>query len=64
MARVNNIHQAEHIAADYLKHRSLVVSETGDIFANCDVDKICDVLENEKLNFFILKGDRFQKVKK
>jgi hypothetical protein len=47
-----------------LKVDTLVVSENGDVFANCNVDSTCRDLEKNNVNFFILNGERTKKVPK
>lgn len=43
---------------------TLVVSESGDVFANCNVESTCNDLEKNKVKFFILKGERTTKASK
>lgn len=39
---------------------TLVVSESGNVFANCDVEDTCQALDKEKSKYFIIKGERKQ----
>jgi hypothetical protein len=41
-----------------------VVTESGDVMANCDVDETCDELEKTKTTFFLVKGERSSKKRK
>ena len=55
---INTLEQAKHYASKQLNHLSLVVSEKGNIYASCDVEKVCSDLEENNEAFFIVKGER------
>lgn len=40
---------------------TIVVSESGSMFFNCDVDATCSTLDSEKEKYFILKGEKKNK---
>lgn len=53
----NDIH-AKEIAKDFLIHDNVVVTESGDIYAACNLEEVCSELEKEEKKFFIVKGER------
>ena len=55
---IENHTQAKDYARDYLRHETLVVTKCGSIFAKCDVEEVCDLLDNNKQEYFIIKGER------
>lgn len=57
--------QAKHHAKEHHdKAKTLVVSEHGDIYIDCNVDDTCDELESDSKQYFILKGFKTEKKKK
>jgi len=63
MAKIINEAQARHHARAQINATTLVVSETGDIHVDADVDDVVARHEKEKKKYFILKGEK-KKVKK
>ncbi|GEM_PF-2696992 len=56
--KIETLQQAEHHAAKYLQHLTLVVSEKGEISASCNIDETCKVYEGKGEKFFIVNGER------
>ncbi len=56
-------HAKKHSSAHHNNSKTLVVSSTGDIYINSDVDSVCDVIEKENKTPFIIKGERKKVVK-
>lgn len=50
-----------------MKPETLIVTRDGDVYANCDIDQTCKILESkgetEEETFYILEGSRKTKVK-
>lgn len=55
---IANLDQAKNHAVVYLQHETLVVSATGEISADCDIDATCKVYEARGEAFFIVNGVR------
>jgi hypothetical protein len=57
--------QAISYATKYMSNETLVVSASGNIYANCVIDDVCSSLENLNEDYFILRGERsIKKAKK
>lgn len=64
---INNEAQAKRWATSQLNYTnpsSLIVSANGDIYANCNIDAICAILDAKKVKYFILAGQQKPKKKK
>lgn len=55
---------AEYHARAHRDADTLVVSESGDVHVNCDVDQVCAQLKREKKKYFVLKGSETDKKSK
>lgn len=55
---IKSEYQARGYAKAYLNYDTLIVSENGDINANCNVDDVCTAYDSAEVSFFLLKGER------
>ena len=55
---ITSLDQAKNHAIVYQQHGTLVVSATGEISADCDIDATCKVYEARNEAFFIVNGER------
>lgn len=58
MPKVNNISQAQRHSQNYLHHSTLVVDEQGNIYASCDVEKVCDMLMGKEIIHYVINGNK------
>lgn len=63
MGLVKDIQHAKRLAKAHLNHDNIVVSENGDVYANCDLDEVVSQLKKNKEKFFIIKGELTEKKK-
>lgn len=62
--QILNLQNAKEHSSGLSHYENIVVSENGNIHANCDINAVCEQYEALQENFFIVKGERKIKVEK